>query len=234
MFPRMLPRITCVQLSVTDAVRSRLLDLRGQYVRIRKVVRLSTHFCLLRVSDAGAMGGSEGAMPERANSLASGFIARTLAAAALLCLNTTASSAAECQERTAEPGHWYYHWDLTLHRQCWFLVPAEATTETPVSAPPAVMVGDDSRKSHPNTIPDRSGEATQSASPEPARRNKTVRRERPQIAPPATTGAADRHDQPKQSVRDEKQVSPFNEADRESLFQDFVRWQLDRNLFGHP
>jgi hypothetical protein len=224
MFPRMRPRITSVQLSVTSA-------LGRQYVRIRKVVGLSTHFCLTGISDAGAMGGSEGAMPERANS-SSGFTAGTLAAAALLCLNTTASSATECQERTAEPGHWYYRWDWTLHRQCWFLVPAEVTTETPVSA---ATVGDDSRKSRPNTIPDRSGEATQSTSPEPARRNKMVRREPPQIAPPpATTGAADRRDQPKQYVRDEKQVSPFNETDRELLFQDFVKWELDRNLFGRP
>jgi hypothetical protein len=173
-------------------------------------------------------------MPKRANFTSIRVIAGTLAAAALLCFNTTVSSATECEERTAQPGHWYYRWDLTLHRECWFLVPAEVTTETPVSAPPAATVGDDYRQSQPNTTPGRSGEATQST-PEPARRNKTARRERPQFAPPpATTGAADQHDQPKQDVRDEKQVSPFNEADRESLFQDFVKWQLDRNLFGRP
>jgi hypothetical protein len=131
-------------------------------------------------------------MPERANSLASGVIAGTLAAAVLLCLNATASSAPECQERTAEPGHWYYRWDWPLHPECGLFGPAEVTTETPVSA---VTTGDDSRKSQPDTIPDRPGDATQSTSPEPARRNKTVRRERPQIAPPlTTTSAADRGD----------------------------------------
>jgi len=157
-------------------------------------------------------------MPERADSL---VIASAFAAAVLLCLNATASSATECQERAAEPGHQYYHWDWPLHPECGLFGPAEVTTETPVSAA--------------NAIPDRPAEATQSASPEPARRNKTVRRERPQIAPPlTTTGAADRGDQPKQSASVEKQVSPFNEADRESLFQDFVKWQLDRNLFGRP
>jgi hypothetical protein len=109
------------------------------------------------------------------------------------------------------------------------------TTETPVSAPPVATAGDDSRKSQPSPIPDKSGGATQSNSPEPARRDKTARRERPQIAPPlATTGAGDRRDQPKQSASDERQVPPFNEADRELLFQDFVKWQLERNLFGRP
>ena len=202
-------------------------------------------------------------MPEGANSLVSGLFAGTLSAAALLGLSTTASSAAECLEnpdlRTAKPGHWYYHSDRTQHRRCWFFVLVEVTADTPVSAPPAAIVGDYSIQSllsyftssfsqpsspppqqmdvlqpKPNTIPDRSGEATQTISPKPARRNKTVRRERPPIAlPPTTTGAADRRDQPKQSASDEKQESPLNEADR-ALFQDFVKWQLDRNLFGRP
>jgi hypothetical protein len=90
-------------------------------------------------------------------------------------------------------------------------------------------------QTQPNAIPDRSGEATQIISPKPARHHTTVRRERPQIAPaPTTTGAADRRDQPRQSASDERQHSPLNEADREALFQDFLKWQLDRNLLGRP
>jgi hypothetical protein len=34
------------------------------------------------------------------------------------------------------------------------------------------------------------------------------------------------------SASDEKQDSPVNEADREALFQEFLKWQLDRNLYG--
>jgi hypothetical protein len=171
-------------------------------------------------------------MPGRANSLASGVVAGMLGAAVLLCLNATASSAAECQDKTAEPGHWYYRWDWPLHPECGLFGPAEVTTETPLSAATA---GDDSRKSQPDTIPDRPGETTQSPSPEPARRNKTVRREPPQVASHlTTTAAADRHDQQKQSASIGKQVSPSNEVDRDSLFQDFVKWQLDRDLFGRP
>jgi hypothetical protein len=191
------------------------------------------------------------------------FIAGTLAAA-LLGLNTTASSAAECLEkpdlRTAEPGHWYYRSDRTLNRRCWFFEPAEVTANTPVSAPPATTVSDDSRQSwlsfftsgflqppspppqqsevletQPNTIPDRTGEVARSISPKPARPYKTVRRERPQIAPPpATTGAAYRRDQPEQSASNKKQDSPLNAANREALFQDFLKWQFDKNLFGRP
>jgi hypothetical protein len=90
-------------------------------------------------------------MPARANSTESAFIAGTLAAAALLGLNTTASSTTECLEnprlRSADPGHWYYRSDRTRHRRCWFFVPAEVTADTPISAPPAAAVGDDSRQS---------------------------------------------------------------------------------------
>jgi hypothetical protein len=90
-------------------------------------------------------------------------------------------------------------------------------------------------QTQPSTIPDRSGETIQTILSKPAKRNKTARRERPQIVPPpTTTGAADRRDQPKQSASVEKQDSALNEADRESLFHDFIKWQFDRNLFGRP
>ena len=201
-------------------------------------------------------------MPERANSLLSGLFAGTLASAALLGLDTTASSAAECLQnpalRTAKPGHWYYHSDRTEHRRCWFFVPAEVTADTPVSAPPAAIVGDYSIQSllsyltasfsqppspppqqmevlqpKPNTIPDRTCEATQTISPNPARPNKTVARERPQIAPPPTAAAAVvRRDQPEQSASNERPNLALNEADREALFQEFVKWGLDKKLFG--
>jgi hypothetical protein len=83
----------------------------------------------------------------------------------------------------------------------------------------------------PNTVPDRSGEATQAISPKPARPNKTVVRERPQIAPPPTpTRVAVWRDQPEQSASNEGPNLPLDETDREALFQEFVKWQLDRKL----
>jgi hypothetical protein len=102
----------------------------------------------------------------------------------------------------------------------------------PPSPPPQQV---EAPQTQPNTIPDRTGEAIQTISPKHARREKTVRRERPQVAPPpTTTGAADPRDQPKQSASDEKQASPLNTADREALFQEFLKWQVDRNLYGRP
>ncbi len=251
-------------------------------------------------------------MPERAISLESAFLAGTLAAATLLGLNTTASSAAECLEhpdaRDAGPsGHWYYHTDQRRNRRCWFFVASEATADTPASAPPpsyapqvnaqpgyaqpgyappayappayapqtAPVSGNplswipfldlfspppqqgDVAQTQPNPTPDSA--TTDVTSSNAARPARTVRRARPQNAPPpaTTTGAADlrdqpgppaggekqsdrdqnagndkQHDQPDQNAGNEKQDGPINQADREALFQDFMKWQLNRNLFG--
>jgi hypothetical protein len=107
-----------------------------------------------------------------------------------------------------------------------------AAFSQPPSPPPHQM---EVLQTQPNAVPDRSGEATQTISPKPARPNKAVRRGRPQFAPPpTTTGAAVRSDRPEQSTSNEKQDLPLNEADGEALFQNFVKWQLDRNLFGRP
>lgn len=49
---------------------------------------------------------------------------------------------------------------------------------------------------------------------------------------PATTGAAtsDHQDQPRPDRRD----PPLNVADREALYQNFMKWQMERNVFGNP
>jgi hypothetical protein len=46
----------------------------------------------------------------------------------------------------------------------------------------------------------------------------------------------DRCSRPERSAEQssEKQDLPLSEADGEALFQNFVKWQLDRNLFGRP
>jgi len=84
-------------------------------------------------------------MPERATSLVSGLFAGTFTSAALLGLDMTASSAAECLENpdlwTATLSHWYYHSGWTRYRRCWFFVPVEVTADTPVYAPPIAACG---------------------------------------------------------------------------------------------
>jgi hypothetical protein len=66
-----------------------------------------------------------------------------------------------------------------------------------------------------------------------------VRWERPRIEPPpATTGAAsaEQRDPPQRPAaeRNEKRDPPANVAEREALFQDFVKWQMETELFGRP
>jgi hypothetical protein len=222
-------------------------------------------------------------MPERAESLASAFIAGTLALAALLGVNTTASAAAECLEspdlHVTQPGHWSYRTDRSLNQRCWHFDPAEATaatattqaaapataraaapaTATGRAAAPAAAASEDSQQSlfdrltaglsqtlsppppqpHQNSIPDNSGEALQTISPKPAKPSGTVRREQPKAAPPPTTdGAAivERRDQSRQPAaeKDERRDPPTNVAEREALFQDFVKWQTERTMFGRP
>jgi hypothetical protein len=95
------------------------------------------------------------------------------------------------------------------------------------------------REAQQNTVANNSVEATQTISPRLAKPNRTARWERPQITPPpATNGAAigDQRDPPQRPVaeKNEKRDPPPNVADREALFQDFVKWQMERQVFGRP
>ena len=55
----------------------------------------------------------------------------------------------------------------------------------------------------------------------------------PQQPPaPATTGSAPPAAQAQPLGSDDKHDAPLNVADREALFQDFMKWQLERSMFG--
>jgi hypothetical protein len=165
--------------------------------------------------------------------------------------------------QVTQPGHWYYRQDRTQNRRCWHFEPASTTANTPAAAP-AEAAGEDPQQQsffsrfatslsqsfspppqpQQNSIPDSSAEATQTVSPKPAKPARTVRREQPHAAPaPTTNGAApvERPEQMRQpaaerpdAAKNEKRDPPINVADREALFQDFVKWQLERNVFGRP
>jgi hypothetical protein len=222
-------------------------------------------------------------MPNRANSFASALFGGALAMAAPLALTVTASAADECIEspnqRTTQPGHWYYHFDRAQNRRCWFFQPSEAkpseskssdmrsveaTASPPAAAPPAATYQDSQQSllsrfsagvSQPfsaappqqnvpqqYTIPEEPTDSAKTASPKPSRAGRVSRREheRPPSAPsPATSGtasSADGPDQPKQPApaaeKDEKQAMPLDVAAREALYQDFIKWQRDRTVFG--
>jgi hypothetical protein len=224
------------------------------------------------------LGGSEGVMPNRANSFvpalfAGSLFAGSLATTVLLGLSVTASDAAECFEspqRKAEPGHWYYHSDRPQGKRCWFFEPtetrsAEAMTSQPATpapnegSPPSLFSqlaagfsqnhAPPSQQSVPQqtSIPDESAEVARTASPKPPKATKVSKRERPQetaAPPPATSSAAsaEQHDhpsteqreqaQPPAAAKSEKQQQPADVVEREALFQDFMKWQQERAVFG--
>jgi hypothetical protein len=164
--------------------------------------------------------------------------------------------------RVTQPGHWYYRSDRTLNRRCWYFEPAEAPAAAApsvaavpsVAAAPATASDDQSllsrfaasfsqgfspQQPQQATVPDSAGEAVQTVSPKPAKPARTVQRERSQIVPaPTTNGAATAEHQasPSQPVasKDERREPPLDVAEREALFQDFMKWQLERNVFGRP
>jgi hypothetical protein len=232
-------------------------------------------------------------MPNRAKSFASAPLGGARAALVLLAAtvlpgpNVTAFAAGECLEspnqRTMQPGHWYYHLDRAQNRRCWFFQPSEPQQpsetrlpdarspevrppEVPAYYPPTAAnpyaASEDSllsrfaagfsqgfappqqQQSVPpqNSIPEEPAGSTKIASPKSSGAGKVPRR--PQAAPslasspaPTTSGnaSAGQQDQtqPVSAGKDEKQPPlPLNVAERESLFQDFMKWQRERAVFG--
>jgi hypothetical protein len=223
-------------------------------------------------------------MPNRAKSFASALLGGVLIGGVLVAagpfgLRVPAFAAGEClespNERTAQPGHWYYHFDRTLGRRCWFFQPSDGRSseakpsDARSSEAPAAAAPSPNQDSQPSLLsritagfsPGLSSPPQQNLSPQagvsddagegarapakPARASKVSKhekeRERPQAEPaPVTSGAASAGRHPDQSQqpasvaeKDEKTTAPVNVAEREALFQDFMKWQRDRTLFGY-
>jgi hypothetical protein len=91
-----------------------------------------------------------------------------------------------------------------------------------------------------NAISDKSSAVTNAASPRRPRANKIASRVRSQIgSSPTTNGlaSATRHDHlPPQgtSEKDDKPGRQLTPAQRETLFEEFQNWYMDKNLFGRP
>ncbi|HLK84552.1 MAG TPA: hypothetical protein VKT99_24085 [Xanthobacteraceae bacterium] len=89
-------------------------------------------------------------------------------------------------------------------------------------------------------ISDNSGPAPKVTSPRRLKTNKTAKREQPRVVPPPTTtglGSTERSDQlPAQPVaeKDDKQPGQLGPAERQELFEDFLKWYRDRSIFGQP
>jgi hypothetical protein len=200
-------------------------------------------------------------MRRRANPLVRAVFARSLVAAAVVLGPRAASAAGECLEKPDlqinQAGHWYYYADRVLHRRCWFFETSGATVAPSPSPDRGPASNADSQPSwfsrfaaglaqtlssepQPNSTLDNSSTITTPISPRHPRTNKSARPERSQIVPPPETNgvaSAERHDQllPQPTAeKDEKHPPQLTAADREALFEDFLKWSIDRNIFGRP
>jgi hypothetical protein len=159
-----------------------------------------------------------------------------------------------------QAGHWYYYVDRVHHRRCWFFETSRATISPPSDRVAAAnadpqpswfsrftagvtqTLSPEPQQNIPqqSSVLDNSSTVTTTILPRYSRTNKIARREPPQIVPtPATNGvaSAERHDQslPQPAVgKDEEHPPQLTTADRETLFQDFLKWYIDRNVFGRP
>ncbi len=127
----------------------------------------------------------------------------------------------------------------TDSQQSWFSRFASDVAKTFSVEPRQTSISAFSSEPPQNSIPDNSDPATKLASPKHSRTNKVASRERPQIEPPpATSGvaSAERQDQlPPQgtSEKNEKRSPQLTDAERQALFDDFLKWYRDRSIFGN-
>lgn len=209
----------------------------------------------------GGLGELEDVMRHCANPLVPTVIVGSLAAAAAFGTAGMASAADDCLEKPNlqfdQPGHWYYRVDRVEHRRCWYFLPSEATIGSLPPSNPAPVANADSQPSwfsrfstaweqtfppqpQHNSAPEDPSGATKTTSPAPAKSNKMTRRERPPTVPsPETNGAAsgDRQNPlPSQSIaeKNQQQVPTRNPGDNGALFEEFLKWYVDRSIFGHP
>lgn len=89
-------------------------------------------------------------------------------------------------------------------------------------------------------IPNSSGAVMKTAPPKRLLTRKIVRQDQPQLAPPPTTtglAGTERPDQlPTQTAaeKDDKQAQQLTDAERQALFEEFLKWYRSRAIFGQP
>jgi hypothetical protein len=173
------------------------------------------------------------------------------------------SGCSERPHEINQPGHWYYYVDRVHHRRCWFFEPSGAMTG-PQSSPERVLAPNpdpeptllsrfaagvtESLYGQPTqSVPQQNMAPVDNASttlpktdsPKHSRATRIARRERSQIMPaPETNGiaSADRHDRsaPQPTAEKDDNTPQLTAADRETLFENFLKWYTDRSLFGRP
>jgi hypothetical protein len=197
----------------------------------------------------------------RPNPLVAAVYASSLAAAVVLGANWAASAAGACIEKPNrqidQAGHWYYHVDRERHRRCWFFETSEVTT-SPASSPDQVLSANaDSQPAwfsqlaaglaqtfsferQQNSGLEDSSTITKTTSPKHPKTNKIAKKERSRIVPlTETTGVAsaesgDQSLPQSASERNAIQSPQLTAADRDALYQEFLKWYVDRSILGRP
>lgn len=125
----------------------------------------------------------------------------------------------------------------TESQQSWFSRFASDVAKTFSVEPQQTSISAFSSEPPQTSIPDNSSTATKLTSPKHSRTNKMASRERLRIEPPTTDGVAstERQDQLTQQgtgEKNEKRSPQLSDADRQALFDDFLKWYRDRSIFG--
>jgi hypothetical protein len=177
-----------------------------------------------------------------------------LLATAFALDSSKAPAAGDCLERpdrAASPrGHWYYHTDRDINRKCWYLMGAAANATAPaVAAPPASPYDPISQQpsfsSFFSTLATGFTPASVPASP-PDPRNRDARgvpivqpdqaardaaqpaRQRRVDAKPATKPSRQASAHPGKEPADEPRSKPLSPAERDALFQEYLRWREEQ------
>jgi len=90
-----------------------------------------------------------------------------------------------------------------------------------------------------NSIPELSSTITRTTSSKRPTSSKIAKRERSQVAPfPTTNGlaSAERRDQspPQRIAEKDKKPTPQLTAKQQALYEDFLKWYMDKGIFGRP
>ena len=149
----------------------------------------------------------------------------------------------------APGGHWYYHLDRASNRKCWYVMEPETRSSTaqaaqpqpapdPVAQPPQATFGAFlSSLGFPGTQPNTAGDVRvaqpapaddlKSDLAAPARRPRMMRHPDAEAAPAAKPHRP-AHAQPPAEPADAGSAPPLNQAARDALFQEFLRWREGR------
>jgi hypothetical protein len=182
---------------------------------------------------------TEDTMPKRVTGLDQTVSAAFLAAVIALSINCPALAGPECIEQPtrepAEGSHWYYYSDSVKNRKCWYLGVVGAKAREP-GGPPAQsnVVPTQTLSSQLSSAFGKSTAATPTVAPQDsaAREPRIIQGNSTNILKIQDTAPKEKGDIPEVRADPRKQ-SRINQAEREALFEDFLRWYEDpRNIMG--